>query len=282
MLSHQELLQSAIDLAQAGRLDEARGVLRQLVTDAPSMQTAWAWLAEIQPDDAHRAEVMRECLAHNPHSTMARGALAQYENRAGDAVPPAPRRAARPTPSKPAPLPEGDELPDVVALLQNPPPPQPAPARPASPLPAAPEAALRAQWLIQDIATEPPGAPARPQPGLPIKRLARAALAILLLAVVAAAVLFVPGALQTRRQADAAERAQLAAQLAELNRQGDELLLRSVQLGSPLSGPYVATPRPDVSLPALRATVTAVQQRISDLANQVEELERALPPTPGP
>lgn len=283
MLSQQELLQSAINLAQAGRLDEAASILRQLVTDAPTMQTAWAWLAEIQPDDARRAEVMRECLEHNPHSTMARGALAQYENRAGEIVPPAPRRADRPTPSKPAPVPESIEVPDVAALLQAPPPPPPPPpAATRPPAPAAPEAMLRAQLLIQDIAVEPPGAPARTLPGLPVRSITRVALGIGLLITVIAAVLLLPGALQTRRQADSAERARLAAELAELDRQGNELLLRSVQLGSPLSGPYITTPRPDIPLPALRATVTAVQQRISDLAGQVAELERVLAPTPAP
>lgn len=281
MISQQELLQSAIELVQAGRLGDARDILRQLVEDYPAMQTAWAWLAEIQPDDAHRAEVMRQCLQHNPQSTMARGALAQYEHRQEHPSINAASKPVRTQPPRPVPLSESDEIPDVVQLLQNPPP-TPAPAQKITPPVRMPDADLRAALIIREIAVEPPSAPPRTEGLRNGKSLRRVAGIAVLLIFIAAAALLLPRALTERRQADAAERAQLAATLQALNEEGDRLLMRSAILGSPLTGPYIATPRPDIALPSLRATVAAVETRIAELAEQVEQLEDSLVPTPGP
>ena len=71
-----ELLAQAIALSQAGRQQEARELLVQVITADVHSEPAWLLYANALPDEADRVRALEECLRHNPSSKRAQEELA--------------------------------------------------------------------------------------------------------------------------------------------------------------------------------------------------------------
>lgn len=69
------LLERAIELAQAGRYDDARPLLKEVLVQDPSLPLAWLWLAAVSTDDQERIGALQRVLALDPTNERAREAL---------------------------------------------------------------------------------------------------------------------------------------------------------------------------------------------------------------
>ncbi|HVO69265.1 MAG TPA: tetratricopeptide repeat protein [Aggregatilineaceae bacterium] len=102
-------LSRAIELVKAGKLDEARQALLQILRENPGNETAWLWLAQTFQGDAQRIEVLEQCLKCIPGSQKARQGLEFLRSRRTEAAPSAPQATPKPVsgPSgiQPQPLP---------------------------------------------------------------------------------------------------------------------------------------------------------------------------------
>jgi tetratricopeptide (TPR) repeat protein len=94
-----DLLQQAIAAARAGRREEARDLLVQLVEADERNEQGWLWLAGVVDDPADMRTCLQNVLDLNPANQQAQQGLAWIESRYG---PPAPD-AQPPEPPPPAP-----------------------------------------------------------------------------------------------------------------------------------------------------------------------------------
>ncbi len=85
-------LQEAIALAQAGRRDEARDLLKAIVAADPTQELAWLWLASVSGSRAERITYLERALALNPDNPTSQQA---YRELTGRSTPP-PRRPGAP------------------------------------------------------------------------------------------------------------------------------------------------------------------------------------------
>jgi hypothetical protein len=76
--SHHPLLQRAIALAQAGKVEDAHALLHKITGEDPTQELAWLWLVQTEPDHQQRIQILEECLRHNPQSEYARKGLAGF------------------------------------------------------------------------------------------------------------------------------------------------------------------------------------------------------------
>ncbi len=74
------LLQQAIDLAKAGRREEAEALLRQILAQQPDNEAAWMWLSGVTRDQAVKREALTNVLAINPHNRLAQRGLALFSD----------------------------------------------------------------------------------------------------------------------------------------------------------------------------------------------------------
>lgn len=112
------LLQQAIDLAKAGRREEAEALLRQVLAQQPDNEVAWIWLSGVTRDQDVKREALTKVLAINPHNRLAQRGLALFSgsstgstlpNTFGSGKPPVPGSppgepepgAASPSPPQP-------------------------------------------------------------------------------------------------------------------------------------------------------------------------------------
>ena len=70
-------LQQAIELIQAGKRDEARQLLQQIVNFDPTTIAAWLWLATVATTEAERIYALQQVLKLDPTNEKARVALAR-------------------------------------------------------------------------------------------------------------------------------------------------------------------------------------------------------------
>ena len=70
-----ELLEMAIALSQAGKQQEARELLVQVIAADVHNETAWLWYAQTVPTGDDRIKALEECLHHNPNCAEAQRRL---------------------------------------------------------------------------------------------------------------------------------------------------------------------------------------------------------------
>lgn len=84
-------LHEAVKLAQEGRRDDARLLLRQVVQTDPNNEMAWLWLASVAADQVEYERALNEVLRINPTNQQARTLrdqfVQQYGSRLGSATP---------------------------------------------------------------------------------------------------------------------------------------------------------------------------------------------------
>lgn len=105
-----ERLIRAIELARSGHKAAAREILEEIVRAEPTNEAAWLWLADTQPNDETRLQILREAQKHLPRSANITKALAIISARiepssSAGGIPPraAPsRRESTPPPPPPA------------------------------------------------------------------------------------------------------------------------------------------------------------------------------------
>jgi hypothetical protein len=86
-------LHQAVELAQAGRRDEARQMLWQYLQTQPQNEVAWLWLATVAADQAEYLHALQEVLRINPNNQQAQQAVAQFQQQYGQFQRPAPSPA---------------------------------------------------------------------------------------------------------------------------------------------------------------------------------------------
>ncbi len=69
------LLQQGIALAKAGRRDEARNALLQVIEQDEMNETAWLWLSGVVESDDDKAIALENVLAINPNNEWAKRGL---------------------------------------------------------------------------------------------------------------------------------------------------------------------------------------------------------------
>ncbi len=100
----QDQLKAAIELAQQGQRDAARGLLLRVVESDPQQELAWMWLAVVSTDRDERLKYLERTLAINPTNERALSAYTKLTGRiyepgaaaAAPARPAAPPRAEQP------------------------------------------------------------------------------------------------------------------------------------------------------------------------------------------
>jgi Flp pilus assembly protein TadD len=75
MADPNELLQKGIALAKAGRKEEARDILLQVVELDERNESAWLWISGVVDDQEDRAVALENVLAINPANEWAKRGL---------------------------------------------------------------------------------------------------------------------------------------------------------------------------------------------------------------
>jgi len=70
-----ELLQKGIALAKAGRREEARDILLQVVEQDERNESAWLWISGVVDTDDDKAIALENVLTLNPNNEWARRGL---------------------------------------------------------------------------------------------------------------------------------------------------------------------------------------------------------------
>ncbi len=78
------MLSQAIELARAGKKEEARKILVQILSGDLHNEAAWLWLAETVPTNYQRRATLEKCLEYNPNSQVARRALENMRSSQAD------------------------------------------------------------------------------------------------------------------------------------------------------------------------------------------------------
>jgi hypothetical protein len=124
-------LHQAVELAQAGRRDEARQMLWQYLQTQPQNEVAWLWLATVAADQAEYLHALQEVLRINPNNQQAQQAVAQFQQQYGQFQRPAPSPAQYgPSQATPPPPPVSYGTPSQAPQAPTPPP-TPYPGAPA-------------------------------------------------------------------------------------------------------------------------------------------------------
>ncbi|MCX8024317.1 MAG: hypothetical protein N3A60_03850 [Thermanaerothrix sp.] len=128
-----ERLIRAIELARSGHKAAAREILEEIVRAEPTNEAAWLWLADTQPNDAARLQVLREAQKYLPRSANIAKALAIIgaRLRAAPSSGVAPSPAAAVSREVPPTPPSAGPRPAPVSTSEPPPSPEPSSAAPA-------------------------------------------------------------------------------------------------------------------------------------------------------
>ena len=137
-----ELIARAVELSRAGRKAEARGLLRQALSQEPANERAWLWYVDTFQSAEERIQALRGMLTFLPNHPTATRALAALEAQAQPVAPPP---APAPVPTAP---PRPTLSPDILAALpkKKTGTPTAAPPRAAIPTPATAPAAPSRPW----------------------------------------------------------------------------------------------------------------------------------------
>jgi hypothetical protein len=76
-------LRQAIDLARAGKKDESRSILAELIRSEPQNELAWIWYADTWADTETRVQALERGLEHNPNSQKIGQALQVLRKQEG-------------------------------------------------------------------------------------------------------------------------------------------------------------------------------------------------------
>jgi hypothetical protein len=119
-------LHQAVELAEAGRRDEARQLLWQYLQTQPQNEVAWLWLATVAADQSEYLRALQEVLRINPGNQQAQQAVAQFQQQYGQFQRPSPVQYGAPQIATPPPVPYG-----TSSQVQQVPPPPLYPGAPA-------------------------------------------------------------------------------------------------------------------------------------------------------
>jgi tetratricopeptide (TPR) repeat protein len=145
----QSLLEQGISAALAGRRDEARATLTQVVQSNERNEEAWIWLAGMVNDPQDMRICLENVLELNPNNLKAKQGLAWVEQRYGKRPPAESTAPAAPAPQPPPQSPEA-----IAALLA----PSPQSAQIAEqPVPAAPAGRPGSQSTYRSLHEHPVG-----------------------------------------------------------------------------------------------------------------------------
>lgn len=89
-------LHEAVRLAQEGRRDDARRLLRQVVQTDPNNEMAWLWLASVAADQTEYERALNEVLRINPTNQQARTLRDQFIQQYGSRLNVAPAQTPPP------------------------------------------------------------------------------------------------------------------------------------------------------------------------------------------
>lgn len=76
-------LHEAVQLAQTGRKEDARRMLRQVVQNEPNNEMAWLWLASVAADQVEYQHALNEVLRVNPANQQARQLMDEFQQQYG-------------------------------------------------------------------------------------------------------------------------------------------------------------------------------------------------------
>ena len=93
---NQDLLQTAIQLAQQGQKEAARSKLMQIIQTEPGNQVAWLWLVDTCDTDTERKAILSRAIKLNPKNTV----LAQAFDRLSKGAVPANTSQSQPEKAK--------------------------------------------------------------------------------------------------------------------------------------------------------------------------------------
>ncbi len=71
-----QLFEKAVEVAQAGRKEEARELFQQVLRADPANEMAWIWYSDCVETIEERAEALQACLRLNPGAKQAQAGLA--------------------------------------------------------------------------------------------------------------------------------------------------------------------------------------------------------------
>lgn len=96
----QDQLKAAIQLAQQGQRDAARGLLLRVVESDPKQEAAWMWLAVVSTNRDERLQYLERTLALNPSNERALSAYTKLTGRLyQDSASSGPARSVPPRPA---------------------------------------------------------------------------------------------------------------------------------------------------------------------------------------
>lgn len=74
-------LYDAIALVRAGKTEDARQVIFEIIRNDPQNEMAWMWLAETLTSEMDRMKVLKSCLKINPNSKIAKMAVSKLQEK---------------------------------------------------------------------------------------------------------------------------------------------------------------------------------------------------------
>ena len=77
-------LQTAIEVAKAGRKAEAKQLLESVLYENSELEPAWIWYADVVSDDAWRLGILRHALELNPNNSLVQTAVSNLEAKLGE------------------------------------------------------------------------------------------------------------------------------------------------------------------------------------------------------
>ena len=82
-----KMLYDAIALVRAGKNDEARQIIFEIIRTEPANEMAWMWLAETLSSDADRMKVLHACLQQNKDSKLTIMAIERLQEKMDEEMP---------------------------------------------------------------------------------------------------------------------------------------------------------------------------------------------------
>ena len=82
-----KMLYDAIALVRAGKNDEARQIIFEIIRTEPANEMAWMWLAETLSSDADRMKVLHACLQQNKDSKLTLMAIERLQEKMDEEMP---------------------------------------------------------------------------------------------------------------------------------------------------------------------------------------------------
>ena len=82
-----KMLYDAIALVRAGKYDEARQNIFEIIRTEPQNEMAWMWLAETLSSDVDRMKVLHACLRQNPESKLTHMAIERLQEKMNEESP---------------------------------------------------------------------------------------------------------------------------------------------------------------------------------------------------